>query len=121
MNRYMILMHGDDEAFAALPSEEARQALDLLKPFEETVAREGKLLGTHRLKPASNATLIQIRDGKRSVTDGPFTETKEQFGGYYLVEAEDEQQVLRWTDLIPSLMDSTLEIRLVIQEERSVP
>lgn len=121
MNRYMILIHGDDEAFAALPPEQARQALDSLKPFEDTVAREGRLLSTHRLMPASDAILIKIRDGKRSVTDGPFTETKEQFGGYYLVEAEDEQQVLHWTELIPPLMDSTLEIRLVVEEERSVP
>ena len=121
MSRFLILIHGDDQAFAALPSEEAQRIIRSLGLFEETVTREGKLLSTHRLMPASSATLVTIRNGIRSVTDGPFTETKEQFGGYYLVEARDEQQVLQRTQLIPSVIDSTLEIRLVIEEERSVP
>ena len=117
----MILIHGDAEAFAAIPPEQAMQMIEQLRPFEETVASEGKLLSTHRLVPASQGRLVTIRNGKRSITDGPFTETKEQFGGYYLVEAESIDQVLNWTGLIPALMDSTLEIREVIDEERSVP
>lgn len=117
----MILIHGDGEAFAALSPEDAQRMIESLRPFEETVAREGILLGTHRLAPASTATLVKIRGGERSITDGPFTETKEQFGGYYLVEAQDEAQLLRWMELIPAVMDSTLEIRRVIEEERSVP
>ncbi len=117
----MILIYGDDEAFAALPSDQAQQMIDALRPFEETVACEGVLIGTHRLHPASSSTLLKIRNGKARVVDGPFTETKEQLGGYYLVEAADEAQVLEWMKLIPSLMDSTLEVRQVVSEERSVP
>lgn len=120
MNRYMILMHGDGEAFEALPPEQAQQMIEQLRPFEETVQRRGKLLATHRLHPSSTSTLLKIRNGKRSVTDGPFTETKEQLGGYYLVEARDAQQVLGWMELIPALMDSTLELRQVVDEVRSV-
>ncbi len=121
MNRYMILIHGDAEEFQALPSEQAQQMLKELQPFEETIRKEGKLLATHRLHPSSISTLLKIRKGKRSVTDGPFTESKEQLGGYYLVEAESKAQVLGWMELIPALMDSTLELRQVIDEERSIP
>ncbi len=121
MNRYLILIHGDAEAFAEIPPEQAQQMLEQLRPFEEMVAREGSLLGTHRLLPASQSTLVSIKGGKRAVTDGPYTESKEQLGGYYLVEAESEAQVLSWIELIPDLMDSTLEVRQVVDEERSVP
>ena len=120
MNRFLILIHGDDEAFAALTPDQAAQMLEALRPFEETVTREGRLLGTHRLVPASQATLVKTANGNRSVIDGPFTESKEQLGGYYLVEAKDRQQVLGWLELIPPLMDSTLEVRQVVDEERSV-
>ena len=117
----MILIHGDDMAFASMPPEDAQKILESLTTFEDTVRSEGQLIATHRLVPATQAKLVRIRDGQRTVIDGPFTETKEQFGGYYLVEAQDEAQVLRWVDLIPSAMDSTLEVRQVIDEERSVP
>ena len=95
LHRFLILIHGDDQVFASLPPEVAQEMIALLQPFEETVAREGRLIGTHRLMPAAGATLVQIRGGKRSITDGPFTETKEQLGGYYLVEAHDEQRWFR--------------------------
>lgn len=121
MTRFLILIHGDDEAFAQLPPEEVRSALEALRPFEQRVAREGTLVDTQRLQPASQAALIRIKNGKSSVTDGPFAETKEQLGGYYLVEAQDLEQVICWTELIPPLMDSTLEIREVIDEERILP
>lgn len=121
MNRYMIFIHGDGEAFEALSPEQAQQMIDHLKPFEETVRSEGKLLGTHRLHPASRSTLLKVRNGERSVTDGPYAESKEQLGGYYLVEADSQEQVLGWLDLIPALMDSTLEVRQVVDEERSIP
>lgn len=119
--RYMVLVYGDAEAFAKLPPEQARQMIEALQPFEETVSREGKLLATHRLTPASKSTLVRIRDGEAFLIDGPFTETKEQLGGYYLVEARDKAQVLKWLELIPPLMDSTFEVRQVIDEERSLP
>jgi hypothetical protein len=118
MSRFLVLIYGDDEAFADLPPAEIERMLASLRPFEEKVAAEGRLLETLRLKPASTARLIRTRNGERSVTDGPFTETKEQFGGYYLVEAADAEQVVRWTGLLPAGMDSTLEIREVIEEER---
>lgn len=121
MNLYMILIHGDDEAFVDLPREQVSQMLEQLRPFEEAVQREGKLLSTNRLHPASSSTLMKIRKGKRSVMDGPFTESKEQLGGYFLIEADSKEQVIGWMELLPPLMDSTLELRQVIDEERSVP
>ena len=121
MTRYLILIHGDNEAFESMPSEEAAKVLETLDPFETTVATEGRLLSTHRLTPARDSTLIEIRNGEKSITDGPYTETKEQLGGYYLVEARDRAQVLQWLELIPPMMDSTLEVREVIEEERSLP
>ncbi len=121
MPRFLILIHGDDSEFSELPPDQAQEAIAALRPFEETVAREGSLLGTHRLHPSSESILVRIREGKPSIIDGPFTESKEQLGGYYLIEAHDLDQVLTWMRLIPPVMDSTLEVRRVVDEERSLP
>ena len=117
----MILIHGDNSEFTDLPPEAAKQMIEALEPFESTVKSEGKLLANQRLVMPEDAKLYRIRSGKTAITDGPFSETKEQFGGYYLVEAESMDQVLGWLKLIPPMMDSTIEVRQAIQEERSLP
>lgn len=122
MKKFMVLIHGDDERFANMHEKEAATIIASLKDFESRLKSENAFIATHRLHPASTAKLVRLkkRNG-RTLLDGPFTETKEQFGGYYLVQAESMEKVLDWLELIPASMDSTLEVREVVDEERSFP
>lgn len=122
MKKFMILIHGDDEQFADMSEEEASAIISSLNSFESQLKSENALLATHRLHPASTAKLVRLkRKNGRTFLDGPFTETKEQLGGYYLLQAENMDTALKWLDLIPASMDSTLEVREVVDEERSFP
>jgi len=122
MKKFMILIHGDDEQFADMSEEEASAIISSLNSFESQLKSENALLATHRLHPASTAKLVRLkRKNGRTFLDGPFTETKEQLGGYYLLQAENMDTALKWLELIPASMDSTLEVREVVDEERSFP
>jgi hypothetical protein len=70
-----------------------------------------RIIGGHALKPTSTATTVRVRDGKRLVTDGPFAETKEQLGGYYLVEAENLDEAIGIAAQIPGAKHGSIEVR----------
>jgi hypothetical protein len=72
------------------------------------------ILGGHALKPTSSATTVRVRDGKRLTTDGPFAETKEQLGGYYLVEAKDIDEAIRIAGKIPGARFGSVEVRPIM-------
>ncbi len=72
-----------------MPEADRRQHFREYERFTQSIKRDGHFIGANRLQPADRASTVRVRDGKVSVTDGPFAETKEQFGGYYLIEARD--------------------------------
>lgn len=72
---------------------------------------EKQIIGGHALKPTSTATTVRLREGKRLTTDGPFAETKEQLGGYYLVEAQDLDEAIHIASKIPSASHGSIEVR----------
>lgn len=110
--RYMLLIYLDENA----PSESERA-----KCYEESaqLARDldakGQYLAAAPLYPTSTATSVKVRDGKRLVTDGPFAETREQLGGYFLVEASDLDEALRIAARIPGARMGTVEVRPVME------
>lgn len=79
----------------------------------------GKFLGGNRLRPASSATTIRIRDGKRLVTDGPFAETKEYLGGYFLIDAADLDEAILVASRIPAARMDCVEVRPVVPREQA--
>jgi len=80
-----------------------------------TKAQEaGVMLGGDALQPVSTATSVQLKDGKKIITDGPFAETKEQLGGYYLLECKDLDEAVDWASKIPTARYGTIEVRPVI-------
>jgi hypothetical protein len=79
--------------------------------------QKGKYLGGYELKPTSSASTVRVRDGKKLITDGPFAETKEQFGGYFLVEAADLDEALAISARIPSARDGSIEVRPVVEQQ----
>ena len=110
--KYMLLIYGDEQALDQATregcyDESARLARD--------IDASGKYLGASPLHPTSTATSVRVRGGKRLVTDGPFAETREQLGGYYLIDANDLDEAIHVAERIPGARWGTIEIRPVME------
>ena len=117
--KYMLLICRDEPVWDKLSTTERKQVYrDTLALSEELTAR-GQYLGGSPLYPSSSATSVRVRDGKRLVTDGPFAETREQLGGYMLVDVKDLDEAIGIAGRIPLARTSTVEIRPVRDGEPS--
>jgi hypothetical protein len=112
--KYMLLIYLDEQA---LDETEREQCYKESTQLAHELKANGQFLATAPLQPTSTATSVQVRDGKRFVTDGPFAETREQLGGYYLVEAKDLDCAIGIAGRIPGARVGTVEIRPVIEIE----
>lgn len=92
--KYMLLTYLDEKAWLALDDDEQRRIMNEPSPHIEKLRASGKILGGSPLQPTSTATTVRVRDGKRLLTDGPFAETREQLGGYAIIEAADLDEAL---------------------------
>src|SRR6266478_4281540 len=110
--KYMLLIYGDEQALEETAREmcyeESAQLAQLIKST-------GQYLAASPLRPTSTATSVRVREGKRLVTDGPFAETREQLGGYYLIEARDLDEAIGVAERIPPAQFGTIEIRPVME------
>jgi hypothetical protein len=111
--QYLLLIYANEAAFAALPNDQMEQMRTDYFTYTNDITASGNYIGGNPLMPTSTATTVRIRDGKRSVTDGPFAETKEQLGGYYLVEAKDLDEATEIASRIPGAKMGTIEVRPV--------
>ena len=115
--KYMLLICRDEPAWDALSVSERRQVyLGTVKIREELEAR-GQHVASAPLHPSSSATSVRVRDGKRLVTDGPFAETREQLGGYMIIDVKDLDEAIGIAGRIPLARTSTIEIRPVREGE----
>jgi hypothetical protein len=109
--KYMLLIYGDEQAWDELAREECY--VESAQVARDLHAR-GQYLGASPLRSVATATSVRIREGKRIVTDGPFAETREQLGGYFLIDAPDLDQALEIAARIPAARVGTVEIRPVV-------
>jgi hypothetical protein len=109
--KYLCLIYDDEKKFATMSKEEGDAFMGEYFAFTEDVKKSGHYLAGNALKPVSTATTIRNRGGKLSTTDGPFAETKEQLGGYYLIEARDLNDALQVAAKIPSVRTGSIEVR----------
>ena len=110
--RYMLLIYGDEQAW----TDAERQACYVESTgIAHKLKENGQFIATAPLQPVATATSVQIRDGKRIVTDGPFAETREQLGGYYLIDAKDLDEAIAIAATIPGARKGTVEIRPVVE------
>lgn len=110
--KYMLLIYGDEQALDDTTREACYgESAQLAREIDAS----GKYLGASPLHPTSAATSVRVRSGKRVVTDGPFAETREQLGGYYLVDANDLDDAIDIAERIPGARWGTIEIRPVME------
>ncbi|MFN2491554.1 MAG: YciI family protein [Pyrinomonadaceae bacterium] len=110
--KYMMLVYLDEQA---LSETERNHCYVESAQFAQHLSASGKYLDASPLHPVSTATSVRVRDGKRLVTDGPFAETREQLGGYYLIDARDLDEAIRIAEKIPPVRFGTVEIRPVME------
>ena len=110
--QYMLLIYHDEQALSETEREECyTESLQLAHELNQS----GRYVAASPLHPTSTATSVRVRDGKRLVTDGPFAETREQFGGYFVIEAGDLDEALGIAARIPMARRGTVEVRPVIE------
>ena len=110
--RYMLLIYEDEHALDETEREECyRESAQLVHELDST----RRYLASAPLHPTSTATSVRVRGGKRLVTDGPFAETREQLGGYYLIDAKDLDEAIAIAERIPRARRGTVEVRPVIE------
>jgi hypothetical protein len=115
--QYLLLIYGNEAHWCSL-GESERKAIDKeFMDFTQNIAQSGHLRGGNELNVTSTAATVRVRDKKRMVTDGPFAETKEQLGGYYLVEAKDLEDAIGLAARIPSARWGSIEVRPIIPHE----
>jgi hypothetical protein len=109
--RYLCLIYDEEKKMATMSKGEADAFMGEYFAFTEDTKKSGHYVGGNALQPVHSATSVRVRGGKMSTTDGPFAETKEQLGGYYLIEAKDLNDALQVASRIPSAKSGTIEVR----------
>jgi hypothetical protein len=109
--KYLCLIYDNESHWGTMPKSEVDGLMSEFRAYTEDIKGSGHYIGGNRLQPTEAATTIRIRNGKMSTTDGPFAETKEQLGGYYLIEAKDLNDAIQVASRIPSARFGSIEVR----------
>lgn len=112
--KYLCLIYDNENAWTTMPKEESDAIMGEYFSFTDGIRRSGQYLAGEALQPTQTATTVRVRNGKISTTDGPFAETKEQLGGYYLVEAKDLNEAIQVAAKIPSARFGSIEVRPIM-------
>jgi hypothetical protein len=111
--KYALLIYGDESTGAQGSAEEMQKVMDAWWGYEaELQKREGLRLAGDALQPTATATSVRLKDGEATTMDGPFAETKEQLGGFYLLDCKDLDEALEWARKMP-MREGTVEVRPV--------
>ena len=113
--KYMLLVHHNEESFRKRSEAERQQMLQESVQLAQQLHASGQYLGAAPLHPSSETTCVRVRDGKPLVTDGPFAETREQLGGYFLIDAKNLDEAISIAAKIPMARKGTVEVRPVIE------
>ena len=112
--KYLCLIYDAEKTMATMPKPEADAFMAEYFTYTEGIRKSGHYVAGEALQPVSTATTIRKRNGKVSTTDGPFAETKEQLGGFYLIEARDLNDAIQVAGRIPSVRTGSIEVRPVV-------
>jgi hypothetical protein len=111
--QYMLLIYGDEDAAQLMSEEDQATGMKAWLEYTQWLKDSGAYVGGDALTPTTAATTVRIRDGQTMTTDGPFTETKEQLGGYYLIDVDNLDDALAAAARCPGAYGGTMEVRPV--------
>jgi hypothetical protein len=115
--RYLLTIYEDESSWATMSPEESGRIMARYGAFGDEAKAAGAFKDGEGLQPTQTATTVRLRGGERLVTDGPFAETKEQLGGYYLLECKDLDEAIAWAAKIPGAETGSVEVRPVMDYE----
>jgi hypothetical protein len=113
--QYLLLIFDDERVWGDMSEEERGKLYAEYGTFSTELRESGAFVAADQLQPSTTATLVQVRGGDTLTTDGPFAETKEQLGGYFLIDVESLDEAIEWAAKIPSARKGTIEVRPVVQ------
>ena len=109
--QYLLLIYGNEQEWTSMGREEMEKVYEGHRDYAARMEQAGVLRGGAELAPGTTATSVRFSEGRTRTTDGPFAETKEQLGGYYLIEVENLDQAIGWAEQMPGMTEGTVEIR----------
>ena len=119
--QYLLLIYGNEAGMQAASTEQVGQMSAAYGAYTEAMKKAGVWVGGERLRPTSDATTVRVKDGKTQVLDGPYAETKEQLGGYYMIDVPDLDAALSWAARCPGAAAGTMEVRPVWPMQPAAP
>jgi hypothetical protein len=118
--KYLLMIYGDEAALKAAGKAETEQVLAAYGAYLDAMKKAGVVLGTNRLQFSATATTVRVANGKTEVLDGPYAETKEQLGGYLLIDVPDLDTALSWAARCPAASRGTVEVRPIWEMQAAV-
>ena len=112
--KYLCLIYDEEKNLASMAKSEMDALMGEYRAFGESIKASGHHLAGQQLQPVHTATSVRVRNGKMSATDGPYAETKEQLGGFYMIEAKDLNDAIQVASRIPSAKIGTIEVRPIV-------
>ena len=109
--QYLMMLYVDEAGWPKLTKAEQEQGMAAYMSYNEALKKAGVFVGTNRLQPSSTATTVRLADGKSEVLDGPYANSKEQLGGYYLIDVPDLDAALSWAARCPASGHGVVEVR----------
>jgi len=113
--QYMLLIYDDRQAWAGMSEADRGAVMQEYFAYSDELRQQGKFVAGDALQAPDTAKSVRVRDGERSTTDGPFAETKEHLGGYYLIDVDTVDEALEWAGKVPSARFGTIEVRPIMQ------
>ena len=109
--KYLLLIYSNEANMAAASKKDTEQMHAAYGAYTEALAKSGAMVGGNRLRPTTSATSVRVANGKTNVLNGPYAETKEQLGGYYMIDVPDLDAALSWAARCPGASAGTIEVR----------
>jgi hypothetical protein len=113
--RYLLLIYTNEQEYDAMPEAEREADFNNHYAYSRELDESGAMRGGEALLPTTTATTVRVRDGKSLTTHGPFAETKEQLGGFYIVECDNLDQAIEWGSKIPTAQYGSIESRPIME------
>ena len=109
--QYLLMIYGNEAGMQAASKDQATQMSAAYMAYAEAMKQAGVIRGGERLRPTSEATTVRVKNGKTEVLDGPYADTKEQLGGYFMIDVPDLDAALAWAARCPGASFGTIEVR----------